>query len=317
MAEPGQVVGGRQPARPGADHEHPLAAAHRRRVEQPALLEREVAQEALDRVDRDGAVEAGAVADALARVVADPPVDRGQRVVGDELAPRLLVPAGLRVRQPGLDVLAGRAAGVARRQQVDVDGTALADRAGVGAPVQQVRQRRDVPHRILQRIAHVCGPAMARTLTCSCRRGMRVFYARRCEEMRSRSRSSADSTASRATERLRGVVPARRLATEGARRPGRAAGERGLGSVGWSARSSSSSGPVALPSRSASSARRMLRRPSARSSWRRRDRRWSWSAARPGSAGRSWPGSFHLPTGLCGWPRPPAPRSWTAAPTPA
>ena len=33
VAEPGQVVGGRQPARPGADHEHPLAAADRRRVE--------------------------------------------------------------------------------------------------------------------------------------------------------------------------------------------------------------------------------------------------------------------------------------------
>ena len=76
VAEPGQVVGGRQPARPGADHEHPLAAADRRRVERPALLEREVAQEPLDRMDRDGAVEVGAVADALARVVADPPVDR-------------------------------------------------------------------------------------------------------------------------------------------------------------------------------------------------------------------------------------------------
>ena len=58
VAEPGQVVGGRQPARPGTDHEHPLAAADRWRVEAPPLLEREVAQEPLDRVDRDGAVEA-------------------------------------------------------------------------------------------------------------------------------------------------------------------------------------------------------------------------------------------------------------------
>ena len=115
----------------------------------PSLLQREVAQEPLDRVDRDGAVEIGAVADALARVVADPPVDRGQRIVGDELTPRLLVPARLSVREPGLDVLAGRAAGVARRQQVDVDGSALPDRAGVGAPVQQVRQRRDVLHRVV------------------------------------------------------------------------------------------------------------------------------------------------------------------------
>ena len=53
VAEPGQVVGGRQPARPGADDEHPLAGAGRRRVERPAVLEREVAEEPLDRVDRD------------------------------------------------------------------------------------------------------------------------------------------------------------------------------------------------------------------------------------------------------------------------
>ena len=58
MAEPGQVVGGRQTARPGADHEHPLAAADRGRVELPPLLQREVAEEPLDRMDRDGAVEA-------------------------------------------------------------------------------------------------------------------------------------------------------------------------------------------------------------------------------------------------------------------
>ena len=148
MAEPAQVVGGRQTTRPGADHEHPLAAADRGRVELPSLLQRQVAEEPLDRMDRDGAVEIGAVADALARVVADPPVDRGQRIVGDELTPRLLVPARLGVREPGLDVLAGRAAGIARRQQIDVDGSALADRAGVGPSVQQVRQRRDVPHRV-------------------------------------------------------------------------------------------------------------------------------------------------------------------------
>ena len=58
VAEPAQVVGGRQTARPGADHEHPLAAADRGRVELPPLLQREVAQEPLDRMDRDGAVEA-------------------------------------------------------------------------------------------------------------------------------------------------------------------------------------------------------------------------------------------------------------------
>jgi hypothetical protein len=55
------------------------------------------------------------------------------------------VVTGLGVRQPRLDVLPGRAASVARRQQVDVDGTLLADRAGAGPPVQQIWQRRNVP----------------------------------------------------------------------------------------------------------------------------------------------------------------------------
>jgi len=154
VAEPGEVVGGRQTARPGADHEYALAAADRWRVELPPLLEREVAQESLDRVDGDSAVEVGAVADALTRVVADPPVDRGQWIVRDKLAPSLLVSACPGMREPGLDVLAGRAAGIARRQQVDVNGSALPDRAGERAPVQQVRQRRHVPHRVAHASRH-------------------------------------------------------------------------------------------------------------------------------------------------------------------
>ena len=50
MAEAGEVVGGRKPAGPGADHEHPLAGHELRPVELPPLLQREVAQEPLDRV---------------------------------------------------------------------------------------------------------------------------------------------------------------------------------------------------------------------------------------------------------------------------
>ena len=84
VAEARQVVGGRQPARARADHEHALAAAHRRGLEPPPLLEREIPEEPLDRMNRHRAVELGAVADGLARVVADATVDRGKRVVGGQ-----------------------------------------------------------------------------------------------------------------------------------------------------------------------------------------------------------------------------------------
>ena len=120
----------------------------RRRVELPALLEREVAEEALDRVDRDGAVEARR--GCRRSRTGGSRRGRGSRAAG---CPRRAARhacscrPGLRVREPGLDVLAGRAAGVARRQQVDVDGPALAHGPGVGAAVQQVGQRRHIAHR--------------------------------------------------------------------------------------------------------------------------------------------------------------------------
>ena len=68
----------------------------RRRVEAPALLDRQVAQEALDRVDRDGAVEVARGCRRLAGVVADAAVDGRQRVVARRSSPGVLVPAGLR-----------------------------------------------------------------------------------------------------------------------------------------------------------------------------------------------------------------------------
>ena len=144
MAQPAQVVGSRQPARPGTDDKHPLAAGDRRRVEHPPPLQRQVAQEPLDRVDRDGAVEVGTVADALARVVTKPPVNRRERIVGHQLTPRVLVATRLRVRQPGLDVLPGWAAGIARGQEVDVDRAMLPGRSGAGVPVHQIGQRRHI-----------------------------------------------------------------------------------------------------------------------------------------------------------------------------
>ncbi len=147
MAEPRQMVGRGEPARPRTDHQDALAAALRRGCERPPLLKRQIAQEALDGMDRDRAVELGAVAHALARVVADSPVDRRERVVGRQHAPRQLVLGGLDVRHPALDVLAGRAAGIARRQQIDVHRPRLTHRPGSGAPMLQIRYGRDVRSR--------------------------------------------------------------------------------------------------------------------------------------------------------------------------
>ena len=50
----------------------------------------------------------------------------------------------LGVGQPGLNVLPGRAAGITRRQQVDVDRALLRTGPGARPPVQQIRQRRNV-----------------------------------------------------------------------------------------------------------------------------------------------------------------------------
>ena len=145
VAEAGQVVGGGEPGRAGADHQHPLARRLGVDVELPAPADRLVAEEALDRVDADRLVELGPVAGGLARVVADPPHDRRERVVLDQLAPGALV-AGLPLLglvQPGLDVLAGRAGVVAGRQPVDVDGALGAPAAGLvgeaGADVERDR----------------------------------------------------------------------------------------------------------------------------------------------------------------------------------
>src|SRR4029453_1955895 len=84
MSEHRQVVRGRKPARSTADYKHPLAAAHRRWNELPAMLERFITKESLDRMDRNSAVQLGPVARGLARVIADPPVDRGKWVVCDQ-----------------------------------------------------------------------------------------------------------------------------------------------------------------------------------------------------------------------------------------
>ena len=148
VPEPRQVIGGREPARPRADHEHALAASHCRRLERPGALARQIAEKPLHRVDRDGAVELRAVAAGLARVVAHPAVDRRKRVVVDEHAPRLLVLSRLHLREPFLDVLPGRARRIARRQEIHVHRALRPNRPRARASVREVWQRSDVPRRI-------------------------------------------------------------------------------------------------------------------------------------------------------------------------
>jgi hypothetical protein len=120
----------------------------RRPCEAPALLQRLVAEEALDRVDADGLVDLAAVADAFAGVVADPPHDRGERVVARQVPPRGFVVAALGVEQPALDVFTGRALRVAGRQPVDVERTLGTPGAGL------VGERRPRIERDRERLLH-------------------------------------------------------------------------------------------------------------------------------------------------------------------
>ena len=111
VAEAAQVVRGREAGGAGTDDQNALAGGLGGRVEGPALLDRLVADEALDRVDADGLVELPPVAGGLAGVVTDATHDRRERVVLDDLVPGTLVPlaAVLGLVQPGLAVLAGGA----------------------------------------------------------------------------------------------------------------------------------------------------------------------------------------------------------------
>ena len=117
-----QVVRRGEAGRAGSDHQHPLAGRGGVDVDGPALLDRLVAQEALDRVDADRLVEHAAVAGGLARVVADPAHHRGERVGRHDRAPGPLVAVAalLGVVQPRLDVLARGAGVVAGRLPLDV-----------------------------------------------------------------------------------------------------------------------------------------------------------------------------------------------------
>ena len=89
-------------------------------------------------------IEICSVANRFAWVVADPTVDRRKGIVDDQLTPSLLVSSGSGVGKPRLDILAGRAPGVARRHQVDVNRATIADRARAWPAVQQIGHGRHV-----------------------------------------------------------------------------------------------------------------------------------------------------------------------------
>ena len=144
VPEPRQVVGRRESAGPGAHHQHPLPRALPWQVEAPVVVDGDVAEEPLHRVDGDRAIHLPPVAGVLAGVVAHAPVDRREGVVPGQLPPRLLVPAGLGQGEPRLDVLPGRAALVAGREEVDVHRPLGAHRSGPLTPRSQRAQRRDV-----------------------------------------------------------------------------------------------------------------------------------------------------------------------------
>jgi hypothetical protein len=141
-----EVVRRRQAARSGTDDDDVPAGVRRRLWELPAVRDREIAEEALDRVDADRFVDLHAVACRLAGVVADPAHDGRQWVHCRQFPPGALVVSVLRGSQPATDVLAGRARVLARRAKLGPDrplgtpGARVVGQAGPGLQRNGVRQ---------------------------------------------------------------------------------------------------------------------------------------------------------------------------------
>ena len=145
VAEQGQVIGGGEAARTGANDEDPFPGAVIRDRYNPVVRGRLIAQEPFDRVDADRAVQVAAIAGRFAWVVADPPVDRGHRVFPHQVHPGLLELSRLRQGEPSLDVLAGGASAVAGGQEVNIHRTL--DPLGAGfMPAEHVHRRAHVVH---------------------------------------------------------------------------------------------------------------------------------------------------------------------------
>ena len=116
MAQPRQMIGRRQAARPGADDQHAFAGGRRAiGTVQPSSVARSPRKRSTAWIDTAARVPRDC--SRFARVIADAAVRRRQRIVLHQRFPGSPVFARLRQREPGLDILAGRAGVVARRQQ--------------------------------------------------------------------------------------------------------------------------------------------------------------------------------------------------------
>ena len=122
MTEPVEVPGTGEAGGTSAYDQHLLTAGRGRWRRQPAAGQRLVAKETLDGVDRDRFIHLPAVASALAGVIADPAMNGGQGVLFDQGLPGSLKTAGLRQREPGLDIFSSRAGVIAGWQGRPPDG---------------------------------------------------------------------------------------------------------------------------------------------------------------------------------------------------
>ena len=72
-------------------------------------------------MDTHGLIQLATIAGGLAGVVTNAPVNRRHRVVFHQPQPGCFIGPFFRVIEPGLDVLAGGAGVIARRQPIDID----------------------------------------------------------------------------------------------------------------------------------------------------------------------------------------------------
>ena len=145
VTEAAQLIGRRHTAGAGTDHQYMFAGFGCRLRQLPAVLQRLIAQETLHRVDAHRRVNLAAVALAFAGVVADPAHDGRKGVVLHQVLPGLQVVAAFGMKQPALDVFAGRALHIAGRKPVYIDRALGAPGAGLvgqrGAGVERDGKR--------------------------------------------------------------------------------------------------------------------------------------------------------------------------------